>query len=172
MRWRLGRDNKAQRGEIKKIENRNQEWPEGREKTKPREERPRAWSVRAHTSQKTRRMGPPQDYLCRSCEENPRTTGKSRLRLEVADALEYGANDQRKGDSGVFEDFGELAAFFWGNKFAPGNGFGISAAAEAAPVDGFGADANAVGVALKRKFFVAAAGHEFGIDAELLRPVA
>src|SRR5260370_4898693 len=123
-------------------------------------------------SQKTRRMGHPQDYLCRRCEENPGPTGKSRSGLEVADALEYGTNDERKGDGGVFQDFGEFAAFFRGNKFAPGNGFGVSAAAEAAPVDGFGTDANAVGVALKRKFFVAATGHEFGIDAELLRPVA
>ncbi len=39
-------------------------------------------------------------------------------------------------------------------------------------MDGLGADADAVVIALERKFFVAAASHEFGVDAELLRPVA
>jgi len=39
-------------------------------------------------------------------------------------------------------------------------------------VDGLRADANAVVIALEGKFFVAAAGHKFGVDAELLGPVA
>jgi len=39
-------------------------------------------------------------------------------------------------------------------------------------VDGFGADADAVVVTLEGKFFVAAASHEFGVDTELLGPVA
>jgi hypothetical protein len=92
--------------------------------------------------------------------------------LEVADALEDGAYYQWEGYGGVFEDFGELAAFFGWDEFAPAYGFGVGAAAEAAPVDGLGADTNAVVVALEGKIFVAAAGHEFGVDAELLRPVA
>ena len=64
--------------------------------------------------------------------------------FEVADALEDGADDERKGDGGVVEDFGEFAAFFGGDEFAPTYGFGVGAAAEAAPVDGLGADAHAV----------------------------
>jgi len=39
-------------------------------------------------------------------------------------------------------------------------------------VDGFGTDADAIVIAFEGKFFVAAAGHEFGIDAELLGPVS
>jgi len=39
-------------------------------------------------------------------------------------------------------------------------------------VDGFGADADAVRITFQRKIFVASAGHEFGVDAELLGPVA
>jgi hypothetical protein len=65
-----------------------------------------------------------------------------------------------------------LATFFAGDEFAPAYGFGVGAAAEAAPVDGLGADTDAVGITLERKLLVATAGHEFGIDAELLRPVA
>jgi len=44
-----------------------------------------------------------------------------------------------------------LAAFFAGDEFAPAYGFGVGAAAEAAPVNGFGADADAVRIALERK---------------------
>jgi hypothetical protein len=94
------------------------------------------------------------------------------LLFEVADALQDGADDERESDGGVFEDFGEAASFFGGNEFAPGNGFGVGATAEAAPVNRLGADADAVVVALERKIFVAAAGHELGVDAELLGPVA
>ena len=65
-----------------------------------------------------------------------------------------------------------MAAFFGGNEFAPANGFGVGAAAQTTPVDGFGADADAVTVAFEGKVFVAAASHEFGVDAELLGPVA
>ena len=39
-------------------------------------------------------------------------------------------------------------------------------------MDRFGTDANTVGITLQGKVFVAAAGHEFGVDAELLGPVA
>ncbi len=39
-------------------------------------------------------------------------------------------------------------------------------------MDGFGADADAVVVTLEGKIFVAAASHEFGVDTELLGPVA
>jgi len=39
-------------------------------------------------------------------------------------------------------------------------------------MDWLGADANAVVVTLEWDFFVAAAGQEFGVDAELLRPIA
>ncbi len=92
--------------------------------------------------------------------------------LEVFEAFEDGADDERKGDGGVFEDFGEAAAFFRGNEFAPGDGLGVSAAAEAAPVNGFGTDADTIVVAFERKLFVATTGHEFGVDAELLRPIA
>jgi hypothetical protein len=92
--------------------------------------------------------------------------------LEVFQAFEDGAYYQGEGYGGVFEDFGEAAAFFAGNEFAPAHGFGVGAAAEAAPVDGFGTDADAVVIAFERKFFIAAARHEFGVDAELLGPVA
>lgn len=92
--------------------------------------------------------------------------------LKVFDALQDRADHKRERDGGVFQDFGELAAFFGGNELAPGDGFGVGAAAEAAPVDGFGADADAVTVAFEGKIFVAATSHEFGVDAELLGPVA
>ena len=65
-----------------------------------------------------------------------------------------------------------MAAFFGGNKFAPGNGFGVGAAAKAAPVNGLGTDANSVGITLQGNFFVTTAGHQFRINAELLGPVA
>jgi hypothetical protein len=96
----------------------------------------------------------------------------TRLLFEVADALEDGTDDQRESDRGVFEDFGEAASFFGRNELAPRDGFGVGAAAEATPVNRLGADADAVVVAFERKIFVAAAGHELGVDAELLGPVA
>jgi hypothetical protein len=92
--------------------------------------------------------------------------------LEITDALENGADDEWERDCRVFEDFSELAAFFGRYEFAPADGFGVRAAAEAAPVHWFGTDAHAVVIALEGKIFVAATGHEFGIDAKLLRPVA
>jgi hypothetical protein len=94
------------------------------------------------------------------------------LLFEVADALKDGTDHEREGDGGVFEDLGEAASFFWRNELAPTNGFGVGAAAETAPVNRLGADADTVEVALERKIFVAAAGHELGVDAELLGPVA
>src|ERR1700756_212289 len=94
------------------------------------------------------------------------------LLSEVADALKNGTDDEQEGDGGVFEDLGEAASFFGRNELAPTNGFGVGAAAEAAPVNRLGADADTVVVALERKIFVAAAGHEFGVDTELLGPVA
>ena len=92
--------------------------------------------------------------------------------FEVAEALQDGAYYQRKGYGGVVQDFGEAAAFFCGDEFAPGDGFGVGAAGEAAPVYRLGADADSVAIALQRNFFVAAARQEFGIDAELLGPVS
>jgi hypothetical protein len=86
--------------------------------------------------------------------------------------LQDGADDQGESDGGVFEDFGKLATFFGRDKFAPRDGFGVRTAAQSTPVDRFRTDANAVGVALEREFFVAAASHEFSVDTELLRPVA
>src|SRR5690349_16685994 len=94
------------------------------------------------------------------------------LGFEIFEAFEDGAYYQREGYRCVFQDFGKLAAFFAGDEFAPAYGFGVGAAAEAAPVDGFGTDADAVGVTLEGKIFVAAAGHEFSVDAKLLGPVA
>jgi hypothetical protein len=92
--------------------------------------------------------------------------------LQVANALEDGADDQGESNGGVFEDFGKLATFFRWDKFAPRDGFGVRTAAQSTPVDRFGTDANAVGVALERKFFVAAASHEFSVHTKLLRPVS
>src|SRR6185437_13883537 len=92
--------------------------------------------------------------------------------VKVTDALEHGACDDRKRDGGVAEDFGEFASFVRWNKFSPGDGFGVSAAGESAPMHGLGTDAEAVVIALERHFFVAAASEQFRIDAELLRPVA
>ena len=101
-----------------------------------------------------------------------RDAQKPALYLEVAEALEDGADDERKSDGSILEDFGEAAAFFRRNEFAPTDGFGVGASAEATPMNGLGTDADAVVVTLKREIFVAAAGHEFGVNAELLGPVA
>jgi hypothetical protein len=94
------------------------------------------------------------------------------LFFQIANALEDGADDKRKSDGGVFENFGELAAFFGWDEFAPANSFGVGAAAETAPVHRLGTDADAVVIALQGKIFVTAAGHEFSVDTELLGPVA
>jgi hypothetical protein len=94
------------------------------------------------------------------------------LLFEVADALKDSADYEGERDGGVFEDLGEAASFFGRNEFAPRDGFGVGAATEAAPVNRLGADADTVMIALERKIFVAPPGHELGVDAELLGPVA
>ena len=50
------------------------------------------------------------------------------LGLVVAQAFEDCADYQGEGYCGVVEDFGEAAAFFEGDEFSPGDGFGVGAA--------------------------------------------
>src|SRR5215831_13823609 len=97
---------------------------------------------------------------------------RAKLALEVADPLENGAGYQRERYGSVFKNLGKLATFLRRHKLAPGHGFGVGAAAQAAPVYRFRTNPDAVVVALQWQFLIAAAGHQFGVYAELLRPVA
>ena len=92
--------------------------------------------------------------------------------LLLLEALEDGSGDEGQGHGGVVEDFGELAAFGGRDELAPGDGFAVRGAAESAPVDGLGADAQAVVVALEGEILAASAMAQLDVGAELLSPIA
>src|SRR5260370_4254390 len=95
------------------------------------------------------------------------------LRLFVIpDALEHRPDHQRQRHRGIIEDFRKPPSFFRRPELSPGNGFRVSAAADAAPMDRLRANAHAVAVALQRNFFVAAPRQQFPIPSKLLRPLA
>src|SRR6267143_5748682 len=93
------------------------------------------------------------------------------LLFKVPDALQHRPNDQRQRHRRIIEDLREPSAFFRRNKFSPGYGFRIRAAAKPAPMHRLRADAHAVVISLQRNFFVPAPRQQFRVHAELLRPI-
>src|SRR5215469_12964524 len=100
-----------------------------------------------------------------------RTVALAALLFQVPDSLEHSAHHKRQRDCRVLKHLGKLATFFGRHELAPAHGFGIGAAAEAAPVNWFGTNAHPILVAFQRKLFIAAPGHEFSVHPELLGPI-
>lgn len=76
--------------------------------------------------------------ICRKQTEN----------LLLLESFEDGPGNQGESYGCVVEYFSELAAFGRGNELAPGDRFAVGRTAETAPMNGLGADAESVMVAL------------------------